>query len=364
MKKIFVLIYVTSLLISCKKENKTETEEIRTSKAHSEWSAFGLKGSVKSTLEYTTEEKKDGGNTSSVRKFENQFLPDIALKFDKKGKLINKITYNENGNITEDIVFDGKDKIISKKNFTSPTEYVETKYTWDDEKNTIITRRYNGAKILDKEVFLYNKGLLAEHYKYDDNEIVINRTGFSYDENNRVKEEIYFRNKQTMQSRLSIEYDDNGNRASEVFYDKNFKIISKTTSLYNSYNQLLSSQTLIENGSLDSEISKTYDEKKRLISKATFEVFDNSKTREEFEYDQNDNMTTWKVFKNEKLISETVYKYDFKNNVIFHIVYDGNGNEIYKKQLEYTYDNNENWISKKTTLNNLVLYTSRKIEYY
>jgi len=45
-------------------------------------------------------------------------------------------------------------------------------------------------------------------------------------------------------------------------------------------------------------------------------------------------------------------------------VNDGNGNEIYKKQIEYTYDDNKNWISKKTTLNNLVLYTSRKIEYY
>ncbi|MFC4740773.1 hypothetical protein ACFO3U_12290 [Flavobacterium ponti] len=365
MKKLFVLFCLTSILISCKKEKTTENnDDTGTSRAHSEWNDFGLKGNVKSTLEYTTEEKKDGGNTSSVRKFENQFSPDIALKFDNKGKLINKISYKENGNVAEDIVYDGKDKMISKRNFTTATEYVETKYTWEGDKNTIIARRFNGSRLLDKEVFQYNNGRLVEHYKYDGNEKQANRTSFSYDDNNRVSEESYFRNKPTMQTRLSIEYDDNGNKTSEIYYDKNFKVISKTNSVYNSYNQMLTSQTFTDNGSLDVELSRTYDDKKRLITKESFEVYDNSKNKEEFEYDQNDNTTVWKVYKNGKLVSETVYKYDFKNNLIYQIVTDGKGNEIYNKQIEYTYDDNNNWIGKKTTVNNIVFYTSRKIEYY
>lgn len=364
MKNLFVLFCLSFLLISCKEENKIESEDIGTSTAHSEWGDFDLNGTVKSTLEYTTEEKRDGGNTSSVRKYENQFKPDIALKFNREGKLINKISYNENGNVAEDIIYDGKDRMISKKNFTTPTEYVEAKYTWENDRNIIITRRFNGSEILDKEVFLYENGRQVEKLKYDGHEILVGRTGFSYDSSNRVSEEIYFRNKSVMQSRLSIEYDDNGNKALETYYDKNFKVISKTNSTYNNFNQLLNSQTFIANGSLDSEIFNTYDEKKRLISKGSYDVYDNFKNKEEFEYDQNDNITVWTLYKDEQLISKTVYQYDFKNHLVNHIVTDENGNEIYKKLIEYTYDDNGNWITRKTTLNNLVLYTSRKIEYY
>ncbi|MFT7252181.1 MAG: hypothetical protein ACI9FW_001938 [Flavobacterium sp.] len=365
MKNIIFLLCFTTFIISCKKDKKTVSEEVESEKITSQWNDFDLNGSIKSTLEYTTEEKRDEVNTTnSVRKFENQFSPDIALNFDEKGKLTNKISYSEDGNISEDILYDGKDKVISIKNYTNPKEYIETKYTWNNTKNTIITRRFNGKEILDKEVFLFDNGNKIEKYKYDSHEKQTDRTSYSYNNDNRISEEIYFQGKPIMQSRLSIEYDNNGNKSIETIYNKDFKVITKTTHEYDALNQLVNTKTSTDNGSLDSELFRSYDDKKRLISKGSYEVFDNSNNKEEFEYDEKDNPTSWKIYKNQKLLSKTIYTFDFKNNLTSETVTSPNGKEIYTKIVEYTYDKNENWITRKSTINKLVLYTSRKIEYY
>ncbi|WP_339888520.1 hypothetical protein [uncultured Flavobacterium sp.] len=364
MKKIIFLLCFTTLLFFCKKDEKTVSEEVDSEKTNSQWVDFELNGNVKSTLEYTTEEKRDNENTSSVRKFENQFSPDIALKFDEKGKLVNKISYSEDGNVSEDIIYDGKDKIISIKNFTNAKDFVETKYTWDNNKNTIITRRFNGLQMLDKEVFLFENGKKIEKYKYDSHENQADRTSYSYDNDNRVTEEIYFQGKPIMQSRLSIEYDNNGNKSIEIIYNKDFKVITKTTYEYDGSNQLIYTKTYTDNGSLDAEQFRTYDDKNRLISKGSFEVFDNSNNKEDFEYDENDNTTSWKIYKNQKLLSKTTYTFDLKNNLTSETTTSPDGKELHKKIVEYTYDKNGNWVTRKSTIDQLVLYTSRKVEYY
>lgn len=362
--KRFFLLSLALAFFSCKKEDKTIKEEVPTERVSPQWSDFGLNGNVKSTTEYTSQEKKNGENTSSMRKFESVFAPDIALKFDQNGKLINKQIFSEKGYVAEDIVYDGKDKIISNKKFTSPTDFLETKYTWDDKNNTIITRRFNGNELLDKEVFVYEKGKKIEKHKYNSKEKLADKVGYTYDDNNRVLEEVYFRDKPVIQTRVSYEYDDHGNPSLVTHYDKDYNVISKTNSLYNYDNQLLSSQTFTADGNLEVEITRTYDNQKRLISKRIFEAFDKTNNKEEFDYDQNGNTTAWRVFLNDKLVNETIYKYDFNNNLIYQVVTNADRKETYVKSIEYTYDDNQNWISKKTTIGDLVLYTSRKIEYY
>lgn len=365
MKKILFLVGLTSILFSCKKEAKIDVVKEDLVEIQSQWNDFGFSENVKSTEEYTTAENREETTTSSfVRKFENQFKPDVALQFDENGKLISKVSYKEDGNVAEEIIYDGKDKIISIKNYSSDKEYLESKFTWDGDKNKIITRRFNGLKTLDKEVFLYENGKKIEKQKYDDRQNLVDKTGYKYNDKNQISEELYFNGKPVIQSRLLIEYDDNGNKITETYYDKDSKIISKTTSVYNSSNQLLNSKTVTSDGTLDTELFRTYDDKNRLIAKGSFEQFDNSNNKDVFEYDANDNTTSWKVYKNEKLVASTSYKYDVKNNLVLELVTSPEGKELSKKTIEYTYDENSNWITRKTTLDKLVLLTSRKIEFH
>jgi antitoxin component YwqK of YwqJK toxin-antitoxin module len=365
MKKVFFLFYISLALFSCKKDDKTGNEIIDTKEVSAEWRDFGLNGNVKSTSEYTTEENRTDENSTAVRAFENQSKLDVALKFEKNGKLSQKTTYNENGNVAEETVYDGKNIILSQKKFTNTKDFVETKYTWKDGNNTIISRRFNGLKLLDKEVFQYISGRKIEKYKYDNHENQSDRTSYTYDDRKRIKEEHYFQGKPMMQNKLVFEYDDNDNKLSEIYYDKDNNLIWKTLSQYNDNKQLVNSQTFTRNNSLDAEIFKTYDEKNRLITTESFETFDNSKNSEAFEYDENDNIISWKIFQNKKLVSTTYYQYDTNNNLTAEVVSTPDGKEKSRKTIEYTYDGNNNWITKRTTINNdRVLLTSRKIEYY
>ena len=365
MKKITLFLILILSFNSCKKETKDENNTTSITKVVSQWSDFGLTGNVNSVAEYTSEEVRDGQTPTSVRKFENQFSQDVSLKFDENGKLINKLIYGENGNVIEDIVYDGLDKIITIKKFTSPTEFTTTKYSWDEDKNTIITRRLTDGSLLDKEVFQYDKGLKVNRLKFNSSDIQTDRISYSYDADNRLIEEKYFRDKPTIQSSLTIEYDDKGNKSVEASYDKDYKLIWKTSFEYNAKNLLTNAKTYNSEGGVENELFRNYDNEYRLISKGTYESFDKTKNKEEFEYDEKNNTTLWKVFKNDKLISQTVYKYDFKNNLISQYIVDANNVETYRKEIEYTYDNQSNWITKKTKINNgLVLLTSRKINYF
>ena len=193
MKKITLFLILILSFNSCKKETKDENNTTSITKVVSQWSDFGLTGNVNSVAEYTSEEVRDGQTPTSVRKFENQFSQDVSLKFDENGKLINKLIYGENGNVIEDIVYDGLDKIITIKKFTSPTEFTTTKYSWDEDKNTIITRRLTDGSLLDKEVFQYDKGLKVNRLKFNSSDIQTDRISYSYDADNRLIEEKYFR---------------------------------------------------------------------------------------------------------------------------------------------------------------------------
>lgn len=364
MKKITLLLFLTLSFYSCKKDKNTEVDSTK-NEITSQWSEFGLLGNVISISEYTTEENRDGKIPNSNRKFENQFSQDVSLKFDENGKLINKLVYGESGNVIEDIVYDGFDKIITIKKNTSPTEFNTTKYTWEGDNNTIITRRYTDGSLLDKEVFQFDKGLKINRLKFNSNDKQTDRIAYSYDANKRLTEEKYFRDKPTIQSSLAIEYDENGNKVVEASYDKDYKLIWKTSFTYNSENLLLNSKTYNTDGALENELFRTYDSEYRLITKGTNESFDNSRNKEEFEYDDNNNTTSWKIYKNDRLISHTFYNFENKNNLTLQYILDSNNQEIYRKEISYTYDNHNNWINKKTTINNdLVLLTSRKIEYF
>lgn len=357
MKQLLLLTFISFFLFSCKKENATTNE---TSDAGNEWTFYDLNSNVKSFSDYTT---TDSTSTTNVRNFENSFYEDISLKFDSNGKLIEKIIFKEDGSISENQTYDGKDKLLSKRQFTSNNEYIDTKYSWENNKNTLITRRNQDGSLFDKEVFLYNNNLLVEQQKFNNKEVLTNRSTFTYNTKNQLVVEKIFENKEVIQSSFEYDYDNNGNRVSESKLDNNLDVIYRT--IYKYQNGLIVEEATYTNGDkLESQIKRTFDFKNRLVVKTIFDSFDNSTDREEFGYDDNDNTISWKVYKNEKLSSQTTYIFDEKNNLINEITLDGNDKITNTKIIDYLYDNKSNWINKRTTINGKTFFTSRKIEYY
>lgn len=360
MKKITTLLLLTFGLISCKKDNISETTSA--TKIVSEWKDFNLNGNVNTVSEITTEENRD---QTSTNKLENYFLQDVSLKFDENGKLINKLVHGKNNILLEDSTYDGKDKIITIKKFTSPTDFITTKYTWDGENNTIITRRNKDGSIFDKEVFQFDKGLIVNNLKFNSKETQNDKTSYFHDSLKRIVKENYYRDKLTVQKTLVNEYDERGNKSGEIYYDKDGLLISKTSLTYNYNNLLINSKTSNSNGGLDVEISRNYDKDNRLTSIVTYEAFEDSNIKEEFKYDESNNRISWKITKNGKTVSNTLYSYDEKSNLLSETLSDGNGTVLNLKTFEYTYDKHSNWITRKTTTNNTKAFlTTRKIEYF
>ena len=357
MKKIVLLTFISFFLFSCKKENATTNE---TSDEGNEWSFYNLNNNVKLFSEYTT---TDSTSTTNVRNFENPFYADISLKFDSKGKLIEKSIFKEDGNISENQTYDGKDKLLSIRQFTSNNEYIDTKYSWENNKNTLITRRKQDGSLFDKEVFLYIKNQIVEHQKYNNKEILTNRSTFTYNNKNKIILEKIFENKEAIQFTLEYDYDAYGNKISESKLDKNLNVIYKTSFIYKN-GLLVEEFTYSDFNKLESQITRTFDLKNRLIVKTIFDSFDNSTDKEEFGYDDNNNTISWKVYKNTALLSQTTYIFDDKKNLINEVTLDGNDKIINTKIIDYLYDTKSNWINKRTTIYGKTFFTSRKIEYY
>lgn len=361
MKKIILFFCLSLIIASCKKE-KTIDSKPENTKDISEWSNFGLNGKVKSTSEYTTETQQK--EQTGARKFESLFNPDTNYTFDDFGKLIQKTILDENGSVTEEIIYEGKDKILSSKTYISPTQFSSIKYTWENDINTIITRKNPDGSQLEKEVFQYDKGVKVNRLKFNLRDIQTDRIAYVYDANNRLIEEKHFRDKPTIQSSLAITYDENGNKSSEASYDKDYKLIWKTSFTYNN-NLLINSKTFDTSNKLAYELFNEYDDQNRLITKGTFDAFDNSNNKEVFQYDTSNNKTSWTIYKNEKIVSITEYSYDDENNLVAEIIYDSSRKILFTKKIEYSYDDKSNWINRKTTINDSeTFFTSRKIEYY
>lgn len=362
MKQIITLL-VLVLFISCKKDTDEKVGLNSIDNPTAQWNAFSLNGKVKSTIEYTTE--VDQKEQIGPRKFINQFNSDYSLTFDEKGKLIRKDIFREDGTVAEEITYDGKDKILTIKQNITPTQSTTIKYTWEGNNNTIITTRHADGSLLNKEVFQYENGLKIKRLKFNNKEMLTDKTEYAYDDQLRLSEEIYFKDKPTIQGRLSIEYDENGNKSSETYLDNNYKQLWKTSFKYKD-TYLTNATTYSANGEVEFESNNVYDEKNRLISKATSEPFNNNfSTKEVFEYDVNNNTSSWQVYENGQLKNLTFYLYDEKNNLYSETLYDNNKNVLYSKTIEYTYDQFSNWIKKRIIINsNKTFFVSRKIEYY
>ncbi|WP_338410075.1 hypothetical protein [uncultured Flavobacterium sp.] len=364
MNKIIIFFCCILFLYSCKKEKEINTDE--TKKVVAECLIFGLNGNVKNCVEYTTEQNRNEKSLpSSARRYENQSSKDVTLKFDSNGLLVNKLIYGEDSNITEDLIYDGIDRIISSKKFTSPTDFSFTKHTWEAKNNTIITRRITDGSLLDKEVFQYDKGLKINKLKFNSRDNITDKISYKYNTFNQLVEELYYRDKPNFQSRLAYEYNENSDKKTEASYDKNNDLVWKTNFEYNLNNDLISAKTFNPNGVISFEEAKDFDQKNRLITKKTYDSFENSNTKEVIEYDEKNNITKTIFYKNEVVISQSNYEYDIHNNLTLYLIIDATNIEIYRKEASYTYDDQANWVSKTTTLNkNLELFTSRKIEYY
>jgi hypothetical protein len=137
----------------------------------------------------------------------------------------------------------------------------------------------------------------------------------------------------------SYSYDANGNCTEYIYNNFKYKYKTITNYKFNSNNQLLE------------------------------EIFDNEarkeKTTRTFTYDKKGNQIEEYMNCTDGRFTKFISEYDSLNNLISQKWFDKNGKQNHETSFEYVYDNYDNWITKKRSLNGEIDFVwERKIEYY
>ncbi|MFN3756516.1 MAG: hypothetical protein ACK4RM_06145 [Flavobacterium sp.] len=357
MKKIYLFLILISLN-SCKKEKEEVSIEIKNDRLE-----FQLKGDVQKVVtEYLYENIDVSPLNIRFAKERNE-----EKTFDRAGRLTSHTTFNENGSIFEKRVYNGKSKLEEYQQFLNGNPFSITKYTWDeDHNNTISTKRDAEGNIIDKTINVFR--------------------------NNQLVEKRNLRNKGTqLDQKITYEYDSEGLKTMELKYDRNEQLKSITKFVYNEKGLLISEVKSDPMGSYSIQSDFEYDVFDRMVYTRSHS---NSSTLAEYEemkeYDDKGNLLLVKI--TDHAANETfseVFKYDEKQNAIeirtysneelkrvIENLYDENGLLVESKTVnndsraqgtfnEYTFDAQGNWITKKVSIDGILVYQiNRTITYF
>ncbi len=134
------------------------------------------------------------------------------------------------------------------------------------------------------------------------------------------------------------EYDINGNVISRTTKSTKSEKVYKTELIYNSKNEV--------------------------VKKIKYNTDGTIKDTRTYKYDENGNEIESELIRSNGNYTKFISEYDNFNNLIAHNWYDKDGNQDHQTTFEYTYDAQENWITKKRFSNGeLGFIWERKIEY-
>jgi hypothetical protein len=354
MKKIIACLPLLFIaLTSCDKkdENAEFQDDLKT---------YNLKGDVKSIQERSYEVVND---KKGVLKRENSGAYDVDLEFDKNHQLQSEKSFTSAGKLINTKTFEFKDRMLTEDEFLPNSVIYKTKYTFDGDNNTIISKRDKDGKQIHRTVNTFEKGLLTQKRIFDNNDQLIERYTYIYDKNGNVNEVVKYNAYEALY-KDSYGYDSKNNRISEARFDQNGNLSYQNVTKYK--DSLISEMIGLDKDSKQLSIEKReYDQKGNLVYKSFQDFVSEEHNRESSKYDASGNLIQWNYYIGELLSQSINYKYDEHKNLTQMERLDERGLVQENKKYIYEYDEKGNWI-KKTILNNdsPSYIIERKIAYY
>lgn len=103
----------------------------------------------------------------------------------------------------------------------------------------------------------------------------------------------------------------------------------------------------------------------RIIESSTKYLKNNRKSKQEFSYDLNNNLISRISYSNNEIISKSKFTNDNNGNCLSLLIYNYKNNSSRKFEYMYTYDHQNNWIEKITIIDGIQdNITEREISYY
>lgn len=355
MKKIIASIPLLLIaFISCDKkdENATFQNDLKT---------YNLNGNVKSIQERSYEFV--GGDAKGGLKRENVATYDVDLEFDKNHQLISEKSILPDGKVFNLKTFEHKKKMLLQEEFLPNDVIYKTKYTFNGDNNTIISKRDKNGNQIHKTVNTFLNGNLTQKRLFDKDDQLIERYEYKSDKNGNQIEAARYNLYEALYKDV-YEYDRKNNKISEARFDKDNNLLYKIQTTYKD-------SLITEIIGLDSKLNhisaekRSYDSKGNLLNRSFQDLISEEYTQENNQYDSSSNLIEWSLIINKVVSQKIKYKYDSHKNVTQIDKLDENGNVQESRKYLYEYDKQGNWIRKSIIIKDMQTFVlERKIEYY
>ena len=355
MKKIIAALPLLLIaFVSCDKKDENATFK-------NDLKAYNLNGKVKSVSEKSYEIV--GGDAVGNLKRENSATYDTDLEFDKNQQLIAEKSYLSNGKLYWSKTFEFKDRMLTHDEFLPNDVVYKTKYTFEGDNNTIISKRDKAGKQIHRTVNTFEKGNLTQKRVYDNNDQLIEHYTYKFDKAGNVIQAIRQNEYEIIYTDV-FAYDNKKNKVSEARLDKTGKSTYKNVMTYKD-SSLTSSATLNAEGKQVSIEKRSYDKKGNIVNKSMEDLENNMYSKESYLYDAKGNLLQWILSEGNVKVQDISYQYDGHDNLVSVKRIDQNGNVQENKKYIYEYDEQGNWIRKNIINNDMPVFVlQRKIEYY
>lgn len=357
MRSTYTLLLLSFLFIACKKDEKQAPEIVNN------WKDYKLSDHVKSVTENSF--ALVNGQKSKPASESNSGY-NTYLEFSNTGSLIHEKKTLLDGGLLEETTFLNKDKKLLITQYVNPTSAFTTKYSWDENgNNTIITRRNPQGEQLEKTLNTFIKNQRVEIRRFDGLDNLIDKTTYTFGNNDKVREEKAFQREAAVQYITTYTYDKNNNLLTEQRLNPDYKRIYTINNKYTDKNQLQQTETLNQNDKLEYSEVRTYDAKGNVTSNRVFDGFVDGKIIEEFQYDKNNNMIERKEIVNQEIKTHQLLSYDQHHNIISEKTVGPKGILLADRKVRYEYDKNGNWIKKTVSIDGEAKFqVERKIVYF
>ncbi len=172
----------------------------------------------------------------------------IDYIYNDHGNLIEKISYDYDGNVELRELFDYKNgKLIKETIFDEDTNIISEKtIKYDDKERVTGIENYDSIEETRfKKVTEYDeKGYRKELLTYNSSDQLIERIQFKYENDGRMVQVVEedTRKKNT----INMQYDKNGNVVCKEEFDKNGKLINKVERTFDDNNRVLEAHAFME----------------------------------------------------------------------------------------------------------------------
>ena len=271
---------------------------------------------------------------------ENSYYSNDSLKrqvlywYDNKGNLLRKLFYLDNKPYTDTkFEYNHIGNLIKKTENYIKTDYKHVKQYEYDAKNRLIlfTKEDDDTKEIILKI-IYKDDLLIEIYDNRDDEEV--HIFYSYKNKkliNKVISKSFFNGCYYDHIKEKILYDEKGCIKKEFDYNQN-KLERTYTYYYDNKDRVIKTELLYTGNKKEYWIDN-YDTAGNLIE--TIYKNDDYRDKDSYTYDNNNNLLSKITYKDNKIVEKTLYTYDSYQNLIKIEKYNNGKNYIYERTFTY-----------------------------